>query len=166
VHRGRPAVSGVTPSCEDVSWPLLHEGETAISTKERRAVALEPLQLREETLPVSVVLVRQGAITLNDDKLARSCESTQAKWGIAGFSVQELPVGGFDELARLAPILRKRSRVLVAESAGLLADGFPLFPTGTHPRWTVVLSEATPPQFSRVRAHFTEQANPSYDRRG
>jgi len=128
-------------------------------------MALEPLQLREETLPSSVVLVRQGAITLNDDKLARSCESTQARWGISGFSVQELPAGGFDELVRLAPILRKRSRVLVAESARLLADGFPLFPTGTYPHWTVVLSEPTQAQFSRARAHFTEQANPSFDRR-
>ncbi len=123
---------------------------------------LEPLQLRAEPLPGAVVMVRQGSVTLNDDKLARSCDKSYARWGVFGFSVHELPSGGFEELARLFPMLQRRPRLLVAGSAALLADGFPLFPTGAYPHWTVVLSEPSPTQFGRVRARFTERANPSF----
>lgn len=129
-------------------------------------MTLESLQLRDEDLPASVVMVRQGSTTLSDEKLSKACEVTRSRWGIFGFSVHELPQGGFEELARLSPILRNRPRVLVASSAGLLGDGFPLFPSGTYPHWTIVLSESSRRQFSRVRSHFNEQANPSFDPRG
>ena len=127
---------------------------------------LETLQIREEPVPLAVVMVRQGATTLTDQRLTKSCEVTRARWGIFGFSVHELPPGGFEELARRSPILRERRRVLVADAADLLRDGFPLLPTGTFPHWTVVLSEPSQEQFSRVRGHFAEQANPSYERSG
>lgn len=122
----------------------------------------ETMQLRDDAVPVSVVMVRQGSTTLDDRKLTMSCEVTRRRWGIFGFSVHELPHGDFEELARLAPILRERSRVLVASATDLLGDGFPLLPTGTYPHWTVVFSEPTGEQFSRVRVHFTAQTNPSY----
>ena len=127
---------------------------------------LEPLQLRDVDPPRSVVLVRQGARTLNDERLAQSCEMTRARWGIFGFSVHELPAGGYEELARLAPILRRRPRVLEANATELVGNGFPLLPSGIFPHWTVVLAEPTAEQFRRVRSCFRERANPIFDSGG
>lgn len=144
---------------------MVEERGASRALDERNPMPIELLQLREVPLPRSVVMVRLGSTTLDDERMAESCEDTLEKWGFFGFSVLELPPGGFDELARLSPILRGRRRVLIADSAKLLRDRFPLFPTGPYPHWTVVLSDSTQEQFSRVRSHFSEQDNPSYERR-
>ena len=116
----------------------------------------EPLQLREAAAPTTLVMVRFGRTTLEDDKLRQNCEVTFARWGLHGFSVFELPDGDYGRLARLIPLLIDRQWVLEAAGSKLLADGFPLLPTRDHPHWTVVLAEPTPAQFSRVRRHFSE----------
>ena len=124
----------------------------------------EVIQLRDDRTPDAVVMVRLGSTTLDDQRLAESCEVAWDRWGLYGFSVFELPPGGYDELCELQPMVRSRRRVLVANASDLLANGFPLLATGSFPHWTVVLSQPTDAQFNRVRALFVERANPGFER--
>lgn len=79
------------------------------------------------------------------------------------FSVFAIPDHDYEELARLEPILITRPKVLETSGPDLLADGFTLLPTGRFPHWSVVLSEPTPLQFARVRAHFRgPSGNPTW----
>ncbi|HXW80057.1 MAG TPA: hypothetical protein VEJ84_11200 [Acidimicrobiales bacterium] len=74
--------------------------------------------------------------------------------------------GGYDELARFVPLLVVRQWVLEAPAAPVLADGFPLLPTGDHPHWTVLVSAPEAAQFLRVRRHFSEpKRNPVWGQR-
>lgn len=124
----------------------------------------EPLRLRHQGPPVDLVLIRLGATTLDDRKLAEQCERTNGRWGFNGFSVLEVPDGDKVHLARLVPIVALRPKLFRAEGADLVKAGFPLFPTADFPHWTVVLSEATTTQFSRVRQHFSgPHDNPAWD---
>jgi hypothetical protein len=77
-----------------------------------------------------------------------------ASLGVHAFSVFEVPDHDFEELARLEPILRSRPKLLEASGPDLLTAGFPLLPTASHPHRSVVLSEPTAAQFTKVRAHF------------
>lgn len=114
----------------------------------------EPLRLRDEAAPPSLVVVRLGAVTLGDDHLRRSVAECRTRWGLWGFSVLEVPDGDFGRLARLRPIVAARRQVLVADGADLVADGFPLLPTLETPHWTVVVAIPSPDVFDRIRAHF------------
>jgi hypothetical protein len=104
-----------------------------------------------------------GTTTLDDQKLSEQCERSFLRWGINGISVFEVPDGDFATLARLAPIVTVRRKLFEARARDLLDNGFPLLPTADHPHWTVVLSDATPTQFTRVRACFRGPIdNPAY----
>ena len=123
----------------------------------------EPLVLRDEALPPGLVVVRLGSVTLSDDHLKRSTEECQARWGIWGFSVLEVPEGDYSRLARLRPIVAERRQLLVAQGSKLIENGFPLLPTLDTPHWTVTLAAPTTEQFARVRAHFEGPIpNPAY----
>lgn len=112
------------------------------------------ITLRDEPVPEVLVVLRMGSTTLSDRALGQSCERAHANMGIHAFSVLELRDDDYSALARLAPILLSRPRVLRALGADLLAAGFTLLPTGAVPHWSVVLSEPTLAQFARVRACF------------
>jgi hypothetical protein len=121
------------------------------------------LQLSGEQVPDRLVLVRLGRSTLADAKLGDICRRTFVQCGLFGFSVFALGPGGYEELARLAPIIPVRQWVMEAPSRELLEDGFPILPTSDHPHWTVVLAESTTLQFDRVRRHFSEPLhNPAW----
>jgi hypothetical protein len=53
----------------------------------------EPLVLREEATPTTVVLVRFGRTTLADDNLRQNCEISFVRWGLHGFSVFSFAMG-------------------------------------------------------------------------
>jgi hypothetical protein len=126
----------------------------------------EPLSLRHQGPATTLVLIRLGARTLDDDRLADQCERTRGRWGFDGFSVFEVPAGDYALLARLVPIVALRPKLYRAEGAALLDAGFPLFPTGDFPHWTVVLSRAARAQFTKVRAQFVGPLdNPAWDGR-
>jgi hypothetical protein len=56
-----------------------------------------------------------------------------------------------------------RRLLFVANGRDLVADGFPLLPTLSYPHWSVVLSEPSSEQFSRVRAAFRgPEENPAW----
>ena len=115
----------------------------------------EPLRLRVDRVPDRLVVVRVGAVTLDDERLAHACERCYDRWGIWGFSVLEVP--GRDDyglLVRLRPEVGQRRQLFTAEGHDLTSNGFPLLPTMDHPHWTVVLAEPTVEQFARVRRHF------------
>ena len=109
---------------------------------------MEPLSLRNRTIPAMLALVRLGSLTMHDDALDRGVTECHERWGLWGFSVLEVPDGDYTLLARLRPIVTTRRRLLVADGPELVAAGFPLLPTLDHPRWTVVLGEPTATQFA------------------
>jgi hypothetical protein len=124
----------------------------------------EPLRLRHQGPAVTLVIIRLGARTLDDSKLAEQCERTRGRWGFDGFSVFEVPGGDYAHLARLVPIVALRPKLFRADGHELVSAGFPLFPTADFPHWTVVLSEATSVQFARVPALFDGPLdNPAWD---
>lgn len=128
---------------------------------------MEPLTLRNETVPDLLVVVRLGSITLTDDALGKSVSESHARWGLWGFSVLEVPSGDYRLLARLRPIVATRRLLLVAEGRVLTAAGFPLLPTLDHPHWTVVLSAPSAEQFDGVRRLFHGPIeNPAWTGRG
>ncbi len=113
--------------------------------------------------PTQFLLVREGVQTLTDEAIQRACETAQQHIGIYGFSVLEVPEGGYEELARLRPALRLRRRFMLANGRDLIAAGFALLPTLEHPHWTVVLSAPSADQFTLIRAQFSEPVlNPTY----
>lgn len=112
------------------------------------------ITIRDAEVPATLVVLRMGSNTLSDNGLAQACERAFAAMGLHAFSVFEIPDHDYEELARLEPILITRPKVLEASGPDLVADGFTLLPTGRFPHWSVVLSEPTPLQFARVRAHF------------
>ena len=115
----------------------------------------EPLRLRVERIPDRLVVVRLGATTLADERLAHACERTYERWGVWGFSVLEVPNGDdYGLLVRLRPEVGQRRQLLVADGHALTRDGFPVVPTLDHPHWTVVLSEPTVEHFERIRRLF------------
>jgi hypothetical protein len=120
----------------------------------RREQRLEPLSLRDRTVPSVLVVVRLGSVTLEDGPLRKSVSECHDRWGLWGFSVLEVPEGDYGMLARMRPIVAARRRLLVADGHELVEAGFPLLPTLDDPHWTVVLSEPTTEQFGRVRALF------------
>lgn len=123
----------------------------------------ESLQLRTAQPPATIVLIRLGARTLDDESLTQQCERTHVRWGFHGFSVFEVPDGDYDLLGRLVPIVTVRPKLFEASGAELVAAGFPLFPTAAHPHWTVVLSEPARTQFTRARAQFDgPKENPAW----
>jgi hypothetical protein len=126
----------------------------------------EPVQLRPAPAPATIVVIRLGERTLGDEKLSEQCERAFWRWGLHGFSVFEVPNGDYGLLARLVPIVTVRPKLFEAHGAQLLSAGFPLLPTADHPHWTVVLSEPTPAQFTRVRALFDgPKDNPAWSGR-
>lgn len=70
--------------------------------------------IRGGELPHRLVLVREGVNTLTDAALEQACQRSHELMGIRGFSVLELPRGGFEALARLRPLLRVRRNVRTA----------------------------------------------------
>ncbi|HWL37976.1 MAG TPA: hypothetical protein VNQ77_17450 [Frankiaceae bacterium] len=128
---------------------------------------MEPLTLRDDAVPDLLVVVRLGSVTLADDALHKSVSECHARWGIWGFSVLEVPLGDYELLARLRPIITTRRLLLVAEGRALLDAGFPLLPTLDHPHWTVVLASPSPDQFAAVRRVFHGPIeNPAWTGRG
>ncbi len=115
---------------------------------------MDPLALRSEPIPDLLVVVRLGSLTLTDPSLDKSVAESHDRWGIWGFSVLEVPHGDYTLLARLRPIVATRRRLLVADGPELIAAGLPLLPTLDHPHWTVVLSEPSIAQFTKVRSLF------------
>lgn len=115
---------------------------------------MEALILRDDAIPELLVVVRLGAVTLEDQALRKSVAESHDRWGIWGFSVLEVPGGDYQLLARLRPIVATRRQLLVANGADLVAAGFPLLPTLDHPHWTVVLSAPSTQQFAGVRQIF------------
>ena len=112
------------------------------------------ITLRDGQVPTHLVVLRMGSKTLSDNALSQACERTYASLGVHAFSVFEVPDHDFEELARLEPILLSRPKMLEASGPELLTAGFPLLPTAKYPHWSVVLSEPTATQFTKVRAHF------------
>lgn len=84
----------------------------------------EPLRLRVQEVPPTLVVVRLGSITMSDDRLAKACARTYERWAVFGFSVLKVP-GGDDYalLARLRPEVAQRRQLLVADGHALTADG-------------------------------------------
>ena len=101
---------------------------------------MKSINVRDEQAPEKLVLLRLGVNTLNDARLAKSCEESFARMGVYAFSVFGLPPGGYEELARLA------------EEVG--AAGFPLLPPTAGHHWSVRPPEPTPAHFDRVRSLF------------
>jgi hypothetical protein len=114
----------------------------------------EPLLLRNDPLPRTLVVIRLGSTTLSDEKLARQCLRTHARWGLHGFSVFEVPDGSYERLAKVAPIVTVRPKLFEANAGEVLDAGFSLFATQDYPHWTVVCPQPTPEQFAKVRAVF------------
>lgn len=114
----------------------------------------EPVRLRDAPPPGTIVVIRLGMRTLEDEKLAEQCVRTHARWGFHGFSVFEVPGDDYRLLARLVPIVTVRPKLFEARGGDLIEAGFPLIPTADHPHWTVVLSDARPAHFARVRTLF------------
>ncbi|MFT4010754.1 MAG: hypothetical protein QM655_12025 [Nocardioidaceae bacterium] len=113
--------------------------------------------------PKTLVLVREGVQTLSDTALEQACARTYELMGLHGFSVLEVPEGGYQELARLRPLLRTRRRIMIASGRDLTTAGFALVPTMDYPHWTVVVSEPTSARFALVRAQFSAPVlNPAY----
>lgn len=112
------------------------------------------IRLRDDQVPTHLVVLRMGSTTLSDNALSQACERAYASMGVHAFSVFEVPDHDFEELARLEPILLSRPKLLEASGPDLLTAGFPLLPTANYPHWSVVLSEPTATQFTKVRAHF------------
>jgi hypothetical protein len=128
---------------------------------------VEPLTLRDETVPDLLVVVRLGSATLAAGAPEKSVQESHARWGIWGFSVLEVPGGDYGLLARLRPIVATRRLLLVAEGRDLVAAGFPLLPTLDHPHWTVVLSSPSAAQYDAVRRVFHGPIeNPAWTGRG
>lgn len=127
----------------------------------------EPIQLRSQRLPERLVVVRLGAVTLDDRRLGDACARTHDRWGLWGFSVLEVPGGDdYGLLVRLRPEVGLRRQILVADGRQLTAAGFPLLPTLDFPHWTVVLAEASAPTFERIREYFRGPVqNPGWDGR-
>lgn len=124
-----------------------------------------PLPLRPEVPPSTLVLIRFGAQTLSDERLHETCIDMHETYGLFGFSVNGLDHDDWAMLAREVPILRRRRKVLTAQSEVVLAAGFPVLPTLKHPHWSVVVSRPTSEQFGRVRDAFGEPIdNPTFDR--
>ena len=122
--------------------------------------------IRGGELPHRLVLVREGVNTLTDAALEQACQRSHELMGIRGFSVLELPRGGFEALARLRPLLRVRRNVRTADGHSVVAAGFVLLPTWDYPHWTVIVPEPEPRQFARIRALFsTPIPNPTYQPR-
>lgn len=124
----------------------------------------EPLVLREAAPPNLIVVVRLGSGTLSDLELTRRCQATFWRWGIHGFSVLEVPGRtNWELLARLRPEVTMRRLLFVAHGRDLVANGFPLLPTLSYPHWSVVVSEPSSEQFSRIRAVFRgPEENPAW----
>ncbi|MFJ9393046.1 hypothetical protein ACIRON_29785 [Nocardioides sp. NPDC101246] len=122
--------------------------------------------IRDDDVPSTLVVLREGVNTLSDESLAAACERAHGEIGLLGFSVLEVPHGDFAELARLRPLLKVRRKVRTALGAELVAAGFVLVPTLDFPHWTLVLPEATEEHFKRVRWVFSEPIdNPAYESR-
>jgi hypothetical protein len=118
-------------------------------------VPAEPLVLRDATPPALIVVVRLGSGTLFDVELGRRCQATFWRWGIHGFSVLEVPARtDWELLARLRPEVTTRRLLFIADGSDLVSQGFPLLPTLSYPHWSVVLSEPSSDQFTRIRALF------------
>lgn len=113
-----------------------------------------PTELRSESTPERLIVLRMGVNTLSDAALGRACLRAYDEWGLHAFSVLELPDGDWEHLATVIPVVRRRPKALEASGSELLRAGFPLLPTRGHLHWSVVLSQPTPAQFSRVRGHF------------
>lgn len=109
------------------------------------------------------MLIREGVNTLTDAALAMACQRAHELTGIYGFSVLELPTGGYEALARLRPLLRVRRQIRTADGHALAAAGFALLPTWEYPHWSVVVPDPTPKRFAQVRALFSDPIlNPAY----
>lgn len=122
--------------------------------------------IRGGELPAHLVLIREGVNTLTDIALATACERAHELTGIYGFSVLELPPGGYEALARLRPLLRIRRQLRTANGHALMAAGFALLPTWEYPHWSVIVSNPGPRQFSHVRSLFSQAIpNPTYQPR-
>lgn len=115
---------------------------------------MKSINVRDEQAPEKLVLLRLGVNTLNDTRLARSCEESFARMGVHAFSVFGLPPGGYEELARLVPVFVHRPKFLEAIAEEVVAAGFALLPTNAEPHWSVILPEPTPAHFDRVRSLF------------
>lgn len=126
----------------------------------------EPLLLRDQPLPTTLIVVRLGTRTLDDVRLVAAAQRCHLRWGLWGFSVLEVPSGDdYDQLARLRPEVRERRQLLVARGDDLTGDGFALLATFDYPHWTVVLSSLDPRLLERVRGHFGGPIdNPAYGR--
>jgi len=128
---------------------------------------MEPLTLRDESVPDLLVVIRLGSVTLEDDALRKSVAESHDRWGIWGFSVLEVPGGDYQLLARLRPIVATRRLLRFANGPDLVEAGFPLLPTLDHPHWTVVLSAPSVEQFESVRRVFHGPIeNPAWTGRG
>lgn len=99
---------------------------TAAAPREVSYMVLVPI--RGGDPPARLLLVREGVNTLTDEALLQSCERAHQHLGFRGFSVLEVPDGGYEELARLRPVFRMRRRFMLAEGHDLLAAGFGLSP--------------------------------------
>ncbi len=125
----------------------------------------EPLQLRDQSVPERIVVVRLGVITMADERLTEACQRSHERWGIWGFSVLEVPDGdNFSLLARMRPELTLRRQFLVADGSTLVSNGFPLLSTLSYPHWTVQLAQPDVATFARVRTCFSGPVdNPAFD---
>lgn len=59
--------------------------------------------IRGGELPRNLVLIREGVNTLTDEALSQACRRAHELTGIRGFSVLELPAGGFEAGATPPP---------------------------------------------------------------
>ena len=117
----------------------------------------EPLNLRDQTIPTNLIVIRLGVQTLSDERLTNGAYRCHERWGIWGFSVLEVPDGDdFVRLGRLRPELSERRHFLRADGLSLAKDGFPLLATMDFPHWTVVLGALDVALFDRLRSHFSE----------
>jgi len=114
----------------------------------------EPLVLRSDPPPQTLVVIRLGSTTLSDEKLAQQCARTFKRWGLHGFSVFEVPGGDYEQLARVAPIVTVRPKLFEADGSDVLDAGFSLISTQDYPHWTVVCPKPTSAQFAKIRDVF------------
>ncbi len=127
---------------------------------------LPPAELLRAVPPPDdlLLVVRGGSGTLSDHHLANQVSDCWDQFGFFGVSVFGAPNDDFTGLNRDVRAIRIRPVVRVARCGVLRVAGFEVLPTFSNPRhFSIVLADATPATFEKLRGCFSEpQPNPGH----